>query len=203
MFEERTCSAIPSASTSGRTRTEDKSDVVMSDGGREERRDPPGFGLVSHLISPPGLRKFDSLEEMIRPSNIKAKAPSLAERDILNAAQLGECKKQKTVRPRSNYQVSRILNRWGTCVSKCTFVCVTMQKEPSRSIQVSARGLCPSRPAALRTGKSLPRGSPPPAPPPFCLLACPLPFQKICRIEPLTCVAFPQVKLSKYLLKHG
>ena len=56
-------------------RTEDKSDVVMSDGGREERRDPPGFGLVSHLISPPGLRKFDSLEEMIRPSNIKAKAP--------------------------------------------------------------------------------------------------------------------------------
>ena len=103
----------------------------------------PGFGLVSHLISLPGLRKFDSLEEMIRPSNIKAKAPLPRRKRYFEC---GECKRQKTVRPRSNYQVSRILNRWSTCVSKCTFVCVTMQKEPSRSIQVSARGLCPSRP---------------------------------------------------------
>ena len=51
MFEERTCSAIPSASTSGRTRTEDKSDVVMSDGGREESRDLRD--LVSCLILSP------------------------------------------------------------------------------------------------------------------------------------------------------
>ena len=77
MMEERTCSAIPSASTSGRT---DGGQVRRRHVGRRERGETritrsPGFGLVSHLISPPGLRKFDSLEEMIRPSNIKAKAP--------------------------------------------------------------------------------------------------------------------------------